>query len=143
MNGTVEDPQAWKSFADGDLQTARILTEREDVEALAHVVAFHAHQSAEKYLKGLLTLHRRVEPPKIHNLRLLLTHVLEQAPDLRSPELEDATNGLDQFYVPSRYPAEVGGPTGPISVEDAAEALRWAETIAATVRPLLTTDDAG
>lgn len=74
-NGTVEDPRAWRSFADGDLQTARILAEREDVKALAHVVAFHAHQLAEKYLKGLLALHHRVEPPKTHNLRLLLTYV--------------------------------------------------------------------
>ena len=142
MNGTVEDPKAWRRFADGDLQTARILAVREDAEVLAHVVAFHAHQSAEKYLKGLLTLHRGIEPPKIHNLRLLLTYAIERAPDLRSPELEDATNGLDQFYIPSRYPAEVGGPEGPISAEDAAEALSWAESIAVTVRPLITTDDA-
>lgn len=142
MNGTVEDPLAWRSFADGDLQTARILAEREDVNVLAHVVAFHAHQSAEKYLKGLLALHRRVEPPKIHNLRLLLTRATEHASGLRSPELEDATNGLDQFYIPSRYPAEVGGPDGPITTEDAAEALSWAETIAAAVRPFLTGDDA-
>ena len=120
---------------------AHILAEREDVEALAHLVAFHAHESAEKYLKGLLALHRGVEPLKIHNLRLPLTHVVEQAPDLRSPELEDATNGLDQFYIPSRYPVEVGGPEGPISAEDAAEALSWAETTAAAVRPLVTTGD--
>ena len=55
------------------------------------------------------------------------------------PKLENATNGLDKFYVPSRYPAEVGGPTGPISTEDA-EALSWAEIIAAAVRPHLATE---
>lgn len=67
---------------------------------------------------------------------------MDRAPDLRSPELEDATNGLDQFYIPSRYPAEVGGPEGPITTEDAANALSWTENIATTVRPLLATDDA-
>ncbi|MBA3611057.1 MAG: HEPN domain-containing protein [Rubrobacter sp.] len=33
--------------------------------------SLYAHQSAEKYLRGLLALHEREEPPKIHNLRLL------------------------------------------------------------------------
>ena len=72
---------------------------------------------------------------------MLLTHATEHASDLQVPELEDATNGLDQFYILSRYPAEVGGPTGPISAEDAAEALSWAETIAVAVRPRLFTED--
>lgn len=137
MNGTVDDPLAWRSFADGDLQTARILIEREDVEALAHITAFHSHQSAEKYLKGIIALHERKEPPKIHNLRQLLTDVARYEPDLETPHLENATNGLDQFYIPSRYPAEVGGPEGPITAEEAAEALAWAEEIAAAVRPRL------
>ena len=45
------------------------------VDILAHVVvAFHVHQSAEKYLKGLLALQHRIEPPKIQNLRLLLAY---------------------------------------------------------------------
>lgn len=137
MNGTVEDPLAWRSFVDGDLQTARILTEREDVDALAHITAFHAHRSAEKYLKGIIALHERKEPPKIHNLRQLLTAVARYEPDLETPYLENATNGLDQFYIPSRYPAEVGGPEGPITAEEAGEALAWAEEIASEVRPRL------
>lgn len=95
MNGTVEDPLAWRSFADGDLQTARILIEREDVEALAHITAFHAHQSAEKYLKGTIALHERKEPPKIHNLRQLLTVVARHEPDLETPYLENATLAMD------------------------------------------------
>lgn len=104
---------------------------------MAHVVAFHAHQSAEKYLKGFLALYELREPPRIHNLRLLLTHASDYAPELQTPELEDATNGLDQFYIPSRYPAEVGGPEGPITTSEANEALSWAEAIAAEIRPRL------
>lgn len=133
----VEDPLAWRSFADQDLGAARILSGYEGVEAMAHIIAFHAHQSAEKYLKGLLVSHEPKEPPKVHNLRLLLTRVARQEPELETPDLEDAANGLDQFYIPSRYPAEVGGPTGPIAAEEAAEALAWAEDIAAAVRPRL------
>ncbi len=137
MSGDVRDPSAWMRFADEDLQAARILSEREDADALAHIIAFHAHQSAEKYLKGLLAKHEGKEPPHIHNLRKLLTETSRYAPELETPALEDAANGLDQFYIPSRYPAEVGGPTGPIGTEEAAEALAWAEEIAAAIRPLL------
>ncbi len=117
-----------------------MLSEREDAEAFARVITFHAHQSAEKYLKGLLALHERKEPPKIHNLRLLLTHAVGHVSELETSELEDAANGLDQFYIPSRYPAEVGGATGPITAEEATEALAWAEEIARAVRPYLSAD---
>lgn len=137
MSGDVRDPSAWMSFADEDLQAARILSEQEDAHRLAHIIAFHAHQSAEKYLKGLLAKHQGVEPPHIHNLRKLLSEVFRYAPEFETPALEDASNGLDQFYIPSRYPAEVGGPSGPIQAEEAAEALSWAEEIAAVVRPRL------
>jgi HEPN domain-containing protein len=44
---------------------------------------------------------------------------------------------LHDYYVPSRYPAEVGGPTGPITSEEATEAIAWAEEITAAVRPRL------
>lgn len=84
-----------------------------------------------------MVLYEHSEPPKIHNSRLLLTRTLNYAPELKTPELEDATNGLDQFYIPSRYPAEVGGPHGPITVTEASEALAWAEAIAAEIRPRL------
>ena len=67
MNGTVEDPRARRNFADGDLRTARILNASEDAEALAHIIAFHAHQSAEKYLKGLLVVYGE-DPPRTHAL---------------------------------------------------------------------------
>lgn len=133
-NGTVEDPEAWRSFADGDLQTARILSGREDAGTLAHIVAFHAHQAAEKYLKGLLVA-KGEEPPRIHALPELLRRVIAHAPDLDGQELRDAATNLNNYYIPSRYPAEVGGSAGPISSEEAIEALAWAESIASAVRP--------
>jgi HEPN domain-containing protein len=100
MNGTVEDPQAWRSFADGDLRTARILYASDDAEALAHIIAFHAHQSAEKYLKGLLVVHGE-EPPRIHALPALLQRAVDQVPDLDRPEIRDATINLNAYYIPS------------------------------------------
>lgn len=140
MNGTVEDPLAWRSLADGDLRTARILSEREDAGTLAHVIAFHAHQSAEKYLKGLLAANGE-DPPRIHVLPELFRRAIACVSDLDSQDLREAATNLNNYYIPSRYPAEVGGPEGPIVAEDAAEALTWAEEIAAAVRPYLSSDE--
>ena len=68
---------------------------------------------------------------------MLLTQTIRYVPELEMPELEDAANGLDQFYVPSRYPAEAGDLAGPTTVNEATEALTWAESIGAAVRPYL------
>jgi HEPN domain-containing protein len=136
MSGTVEDPLAWRSFADGDLRTARILVEREASEALAHIIIFHAHQAAEKYVKGLLVMSGE-EPPRIHVLPELLRRAIAQVPDLDSRDLRVAATNLNNYYIPSRYPAEVGGSAGPITAAEAAESLDWAEEIAAAVRPRL------
>lgn len=93
MSGDVRDPSAWMRFADEDLQAARILSGQEDAFALAHIIAFHAHQSASR---GCWRSTREQNPPHIHNLRKLLTEAFRYAPELETPELEDASNGLDQ-----------------------------------------------
>ncbi|GEM_PF-744547 len=136
MNGTVEDPLAWRNFADEDLHAARVLSTSEDAEALAHIVTFHAHQAVEKYLKGLLVAYGE-EPPRIHVLPELLRRATRYVSDLDKRELRSAVINLHDYYVPSRYPAEVGGPTGPITSEEATEAIAWAEEITAAVRPRL------
>lgn len=136
MNGTVEDPGAWRDFADRDLRAARALSTGEDAEALVHIIAFHAHQAAEKYLKGLLVASGE-QPLRIHALPGLLRHAIDRVPDLDSEELRDAATNLNGYYIPTRYPVEVGGPEGPITTNEAADALSWAEAIAAEVRPYL------
>lgn len=118
------------------MEAARLVYAGDSSQALASVVCFHAQQAAEKYLKGLLVVHDE-EPPRIHALPELLRKAILHVPALNTAGLEDATSGLDQFYIPSRYPAEVGGPSGPIQAEEAAEALAWAEEIAGVVRPRL------
>lgn len=125
-----------RGFADRDLYAARVLYAEADAEDFANIIAFHAHQSAEKYLKGLIVTSGE-DPPRIHALPGLLQEVVTHFPDLDSQELRDAANDLNGFYIPSRYPAEVGGPHGPITASEAAEALSWAEAIAAEIRPRL------
>lgn len=113
-----------------------MLSQSDDAEALSYIVAFHSHQSAEKYLKGLLVAMGE-DPPCIHVLPELLRRTISYVPDLDIRELRVAATNLNNYYIPSRYPAEVGGPAGPITTEESADALAWAEEIASAVRPHL------
>lgn len=95
-----------------------------------------AHQAAEKYLKALL-VSKDEEPPRIHALPELLQRVTMHSPELEGPRLREVATNLNAYYMTSRYPVEVGGPEGPITASEAADALNWAEAIAAEVRPRL------
>lgn len=135
----ADDPRSWQRLAQTDMEAARVLVSDERAEALASAVCFHAQQAAEKYLKGLLAAYDE-EPPRIHSLPELLRRAVAHVSDLDASKLEDAANGLDQFYITGRYPAEVGGTTGTITAEEATQALAWAEEIARAARPYLPAD---
>ena len=100
------------------------------------MVCFHAQQAAEKYLKGLLVANDK-EPPRIQSLPELLRQALAYVSRLDPPEIWDAATGLNAYYIPTRYSIEAGGLTGPITAEEATDALAWAESIAFAVRPYL------
>jgi HEPN domain-containing protein len=67
------------------------------------VVAFHAQQAAEKYLKALLTRHQ-IEFPKTHELRRLLQLLAGAEPRLAA-SLADI-KWLEPFGVEVRYPGD-------------------------------------
>lgn len=81
-------------------------------------IAFHAHQSAEKYLKALL-VHRQIEFSKTHDLARLLDLVSAKNPSLAG-SLEDITV-LNPYAVEFRYP----GPLD-ITLEEAQKAVQLA-----------------
>lgn len=120
-----DDPLSWRRFADMDIVAARVLGTEERSEALAYVVCFHAHQAAEKYLKGLLVAHDE-EPPRTHALPELLRRAIVHVPHLDHADSWDAATGLNAYYIPTRYPVEAGGATDPITTQEAAEVLAWA-----------------
>lgn len=82
-------------------------------------------------------MHKNEEPPRIHALPELLRRAIMHMPELNTPDMENVVNGLDQYYIPTCYPVEAGGTAGPITAEEAREALAWAEEIATAVRPRL------
>ncbi|MFZ2095877.1 MAG: HEPN domain-containing protein, partial [Anaerolineales bacterium] len=67
MNG-AGDPLEWANRAEEDYQLARISLNRK--LPLTYGATFHAQQSAEKYIKALLTL-RQIAFPHTHDLAAL------------------------------------------------------------------------
>jgi HEPN domain-containing protein len=70
MTSRASRPEAWFETADHDLLAIEQLMAASAV--LWDIVAFHAQQAAEKYLKGYL-VSRGEKVPRIHDLRVLLT----------------------------------------------------------------------
>jgi len=90
----------WLRKADLDLLTVdRLCLE----DPFRDVVAFHAQQAAEKYLKALLTRHQ-IEFPKTHELRRLLELLAGAEPQLAAG-LTDI-KWMEPFGVDVRYPGD-------------------------------------
>lgn len=97
--------EQWVEKARQDLLAARALLGEDP--PLLYPSCFHAQQSAEKYLKALLTW-RQVEFPKTHSIRELLN--LAEGSD---PELAHSLRGaaaLTVYGVEARYPGDLPEP---------------------------------
>lgn len=99
-------------------------------ETSSAIVAFHAQQAAEKYLKGFL-IHHEVEPPRTHDLEEILGKGAEIEGDI--VRLRSTVEGLTDYGVAPRYPD-----TGiTVSSEDAAHALQAAREVRAWINQAL------
>lgn len=106
----------WLEKADKDLALATHLLNEN--APFPEAIAFHAHQAAEKYLKGLL-VYLQIEFSKTHNLGKLLDLISAKNPSLAG-SLEEITV-LNPYAVEFRYP----GPLD-ITLEDAQKAVQLA-----------------
>lgn len=114
----------WLEYGDEDLLLARHgLTL--PAEPPFRLIAYHAQQCAEKYLKGYLVSHQ-IDFPYTHNISRLVELCSEQG--LEGETLQDAEE-LSPFAITARYPGE-----GEEVTEE--EALR-AIDIAARVREVV------
>src|SRR5262245_17049605 len=91
-------------------------------------VCFHCQQCAEKYLKALLQ-ELGLSIPRTHVLRDLLGLLLPHYPSLR--QFQRGLKFLTRFAVDTRYPGQQA------TKRQATAALRWADKVRASVRPLL------
>jgi HEPN domain-containing protein len=121
----------WFDYAREDLQAAEVLCS----QGIHRLASFHAQQSVEKLLKGLLW-NQKVNPPRTHDLVFLYQKVKKRYPRLSLGQEElEFLNGL---YIESRYPADLGLlPEGEPTAADARRALAIAREILGKVREVL------
>lgn len=93
--------QGWLKKADGDLRAAEIMM-RSDLEDW-FAAAFHAQQSAEKFLKAFLVRHQ-IPFPKTHDISQLLDIVAKADRSLK--KVLASAGMLTPFGVEFRYPGE-------------------------------------
>ena len=114
----------WLAYGDEDLLLARhglTLAKNRPFR----LIAYHAQQRAEKYLKGYLVFHR-VDFPYAHDLSRLVELCSDQG--LQDEALQDAEE-LTPFAISTRYPGE----DEEVSEEEALRAI----DIAARVREVV------
>ena len=97
----LQKVRAWVACADEDLRVASHILTLGD-QCPHRVVAYHAQQCVEKYLKAYLVLHR-TDFPYTHNIARLLELCLEQS--AWGETLKDAEE-LSPFAITARYPGE-------------------------------------
>mgnify|MGYP000146199212 CR=1 FL=1 len=118
----------WAARADDDLRVARHTLTLAD-HCPHDLVAYHAQQCAEKYLKAFLVLHS-VDFPFTHNIAHLLELCAERAD--WTDDLKDAEE-LTPFAVSARYP----GDDEPVSEREARAAIASATHVRDQVRVAL------
>lgn len=118
----------WVVYADEDLVLARHgLTLGE--QSPLRLIAYHAQQCAEKYLKAYLVW-KGIDFPYTHNIARLLELVGTQGPWIQ--ELMDAVK-LTPFAITARYPGE----DSKVEREEAERAIVLAESVRHAVRRVL------
>jgi HEPN domain-containing protein len=136
MSGLREElrraAREWAQFAEDDLHLARHALEM-GCDCPYRLVAYHAQQCAEKYLKAYLVL-KAVDFPRTHNISLLVELCMESA--CWAHELKDAEQ-LTVYGIVTRYP---GGDRA-VTEAEARRAIALATEVAQKVREALA--DAG
>jgi HEPN domain-containing protein/predicted nucleotidyltransferase len=97
--GLTQAAQGWLDKGDGDLAVARLLATQP--AAMHAYTCFHAQQSVEKHLKGLLQ-HHLIPFPRTHNLEDLANLAMPRLSGLQ-PRLPDL-RWLSDYAVDIRYP---------------------------------------
>ena len=124
----LEFTRDWIRKAESDFKAAELLMKSGEVYFFQS--AFHAQQSAEKYLKALLVWHQ-IEFPRTHNIGNLIMLATQAVPDL--PEILAEAKTLTPFGVDYRYP----GDYPEVTTDDAEAALVLATRVREEIRDRL------
>ncbi len=124
----LEFTREWVRKAEADFKTSSLLSKAGDDYLLQ--TAFHAQQSAEKYIKAFLVW-QQIEFPKSHDIGKLMALAAQVVPDL--PEILAEAKTLTPFGVDYRYP----GDYPEVTTSDAEAALVLATSVRDEIRERL------
>lgn len=127
----VAKARQWVGHANDDMRVARHTLTLPD-ECPYRLVAYHAQQCVEKYLKAYLVL-RGIDFPFTHNIARLLELCSEQS--TWADELKDAEE-LTPFAITARYP----GDDEPVSDVEARRAVDIATRACEKIRIALSAE---
>ena len=95
-----------------------------DDEFLTPIITFHSQQVVEKSIKAVLEYQNK-KVPKTHKLQALV-----DLAKLDLKEFDETIELLDELYIDSRYPGDLGLlPYGKPTLEDAKEFFEFAKDI--------------
>ena len=126
-----------KEWIKASLDDLKIISRIIDMEELSHMIAFHSQQSIEKSFKALIeSQNKRV--PKQHDL-LKLQELIKDKLDINNDDLLDT---LNELYIDSRYPGELGLlPYGKPTINDANKFYSFAKSIFSKTCKILNIDE--
>jgi HEPN domain-containing protein len=125
---TIEKVKVWLAFADEDIRMAEhAMKWKSDIPY--RIIAFHAQQCAEKYLKAFLVYHE-VDFPYTHSIRRLLELCSKYADWVNN--VIDAKE-LTPYATTARYPGE----DEEVTSSEAERAIKLANQVCQTVRDAL------
>ena len=119
----------WLSHGDEDLRLAAHAMTLQAEEAPYRLIAYHAQQCAEKYLKAFLVYYH-VDFPFTHNISTLLELCSEHAS--WAAKLQDAEQ-LTLYSITTRYPGE----EEEVTESEAGQAIDLARKVRTQVRTAL------
>ena len=122
------DVSEWIRLAEMDLSTANHMFNTFHPKPL-EIVCFHSQQAAEKMLKCYL-VSQKIEPPKTHDMQVLLEMCIEIDNGFNSIYSEAAL--LTNYAVRFRYPSELE-----LIEQDAVNAIGHANKVMAFVTDML------
>ena len=118
-NDIIVKVKKWIDYAEEDLRLAKHSLTLES-NCPFRLTAYHAQQSAEKYLKAFLVFHKK-DFPYTHSI----TRLLEICEEIINIDDLSGAEILTPFAITTRYP----GIDEEVTKEEALEAIRVAELI--------------
>jgi HEPN domain-containing protein len=127
-NDITRKVRQWMEYADEDLRLAEYGLGME-AACPYRLIAYHAQQCVEKYLKAFLVYYRQ-DFPYTHNISALLELCRKHADWVDTLEPAEV---LTAYAITSRYPGE----DEPVSLQEARQAVTIAKTVKSTLQTLL------